>query len=361
ALPRRGLAERLGEAGLGWQRWARGEDTGLLVPDCQPAEPSAAGQAFDPPLENYFQLLPWLEQQCNHECRQLERQDQALGGIAVELELQTDAPRTGARHQANEAMRRLSPRPHLAGWRWEQTFQVPHREAKRLGRQMEIALATRPPAAAIARARIYFRRVAPQRIQPRLFGEAEVESERTDRLLARLRELLEDREGTRVGSAQLRDLHRRDAFTIVPFAPPPPSAAAPAPGRETGREAGWEAGASPGPNRGLCLRAFRPPPPIRLCFPLGQDRASGPPMPRPLADLPAVAGALPLAGALCHLPRTPALRVLYASGPWRTSGEWWRDTFWSGDEWDVELSDHRLRRLLYDRRARAWFLAGEYD
>ncbi|MGH9543179.1 MAG: hypothetical protein ACRD2H_15015 [Terriglobales bacterium] len=324
ALPRRGLAERLGKAGLDLQRWARGEDAGLLVPDLKPEPPVEFKQAFEPPLEGYFQLLPWLEQECRNECRVLEKMDRALGAIEVEL-LLAAGERTEAVEARAGAMTTLAPK----NWRWSQIFQVPHRDAKRLCRQLETVLAVQPPPAAIAAGRLRFSVVKPQRVQPRLFGEAEVESERTERLLARLRELLQDPDGKRVGSARLRDLHRHDSFVMIPFQP------ASAPGPPARRPRGL----------GLCLQAFRPPPPIAMRFP----------------DTPSLAGAPRLDEAICRLPGSPAVRVLHASGPWRTSGEWWKDGSWSGDEWDVELENRRLYRLLYDRKARAWFLAGEYD
>ena len=30
-------------------------------------------------------------------------------------------------------------------------------------------------------------------------------------------------------------------------------------------------------------------------------------------------------------------RVLAASGPWRSSGDWWREDGWQSDEWDLEV------------------------
>jgi hypothetical protein len=75
--------------------------------------------------------------------------------------------------------------------------------------------------------------------------------------------------------------------------------------------------------------------------------------------------------------------VVAASGPWRTSGDWWREDAWHQDEWDVEvrrLSASRANtvdpaihqavsgeqqkgvyRIYYDAIRRAWFVAGMYD
>ena len=33
------------------------------------------------------------------------------------------------------------------------------------------------------------------------------------------------------------------------------------------------------------------------------------------------------------------------AGPWRTSGEWWRDESWARDEWDIALHTGALYRI----------------
>jgi hypothetical protein len=71
--------------------------------------------------------------------------------------------------------------------------------------------------------------------------------------------------------------------------------------------------------------------------------------------------------------------VMAASGPWRTSGEWWREDAWSREEWEIEIrsaSDRNaaaigpsssieprcgLYRIYYDALCRSWFVAGMYD
>lgn len=52
-------------------------------------------------------------------------------------------------------------------------------------------------------------------------------------------------------------------------------------------------------------------------------------------------------------------RIVRRSGPWRTSGEWWRPDSWDRDEWDVALHDGSLYRVY--REGERWFLEGEYD
>jgi protein ImuB len=53
--------------------------------------------------------------------------------------------------------------------------------------------------------------------------------------------------------------------------------------------------------------------------------------------------------------------IIQASGPWRSSGDWWRPDAWDRDEWDLALSDGALYRLYYDLYLRIWFLEGTYD
>jgi hypothetical protein len=77
--------------------------------------------------------------------------------------------------------------------------------------------------------------------------------------------------------------------------------------------------------------------------------------------------------------------VAAASGPWRTSGDWWREDSWQQDEWDLEIQfdvssrtssgrrrerantpsqggSHRgLYRFYYDERLQGWFVRGAYD
>ena len=90
---------------------------------------------------------------------------------------------------------------------------------------------------------------------------------------------------------------------------------------------------------GLCLRHRRPPEEIEVLM----DR-----------DGPAA-----LRGA-----ETTA-RILVAAGPYRLSGEWWRDAAeggsWARDYWDVHASDGAVYRLHRDGRSGRFYLDGYYD
>jgi hypothetical protein len=52
--------------------------------------------------------------------------------------------------------------------------------------------------------------------------------------------------------------------------------------------------------------------------------------------------------------------IATASGPWRTSGDWWRPTMWDREEWDIEVID-ALYRIYYDVHMDRWYAEGVYD
>ena len=54
-------------------------------------------------------------------------------------------------------------------------------------------------------------------------------------------------------------------------------------------------------------------------------------------------------------------RVLAGAGPWRTAGEWWADTAWAREEWDVALADGAVYRLVQDLATATWTLDAVYD
>jgi hypothetical protein len=56
--------------------------------------------------------------------------------------------------------------------------------------------------------------------------------------------------------------------------------------------------------------------------------------------------------------------ILWAAGPWRSSGDWWEQEGWARDEWDIAVQGETgiaLYRLVRDRLGGRWFLEGTYD
>ena len=69
--------------------------------------------------------------------------------------------------------------------------------------------------------------------------------------------------------------------------------------------------------------------------------------------------------------RETTARVLIAAGPYRLSGEWWKEgpstdpttteRGYSREYWDVHASDGAVYRVHQDRRDGRWYLDGYYD
>ena len=68
--------------------------------------------------------------------------------------------------------------------------------------------------------------------------------------------------------------------------------------------------------------------------------------------------------------------VVAASGPWRSSGDWWQEDAWQQDEWDLTIHfglsqaqrgkvmtwpEHGVYRIYYDALRGNWFVRGFYD
>ncbi len=152
--------------------------------------------------------------------------------------------------------------------------------------------------------------------QRTLFGAGLRNRHHCEETLTRLRRIVG---ADRLGSPRLADTHRPSGFVRVPLPTELEDATAPPGGP---------------PVTGLVLRRY----PV-ACRAVVQMREG-----RPLrVESPRVTGV-----------------VVSAQGPWRCGGEWWhRGREWERSEWDVELLNHGLFRLV--ESARGWSVEGYYD
>lgn len=181
-------------------------------------------------------------------------------------------------------------------------------------KQVQLSMEAKPLGAPVIAIQLTVDPVDPRIVQGGLFQPAAPEPEKFQTLLARLRALAG---ANRVGSPEILNSHRPDAYRLRPCAFEPA-----------------EPGGSPSRPLRLALRYFRPPVAARVAMQNGILR-------RVTSDC--VSGA-----------------VLHASGPWRTSGDWWAKTSWTRDEWDIVLNDQAAYRI-YLTPTRQWFLCGSYD
>ena len=187
-------------------------------------------------------------------------------------------------------------------------FPVPVRDSKTVLKQLQFDLEAHPPEAAIVGVQVHLNCVEARELQHGLFIPQAPAPEKLQLTLARVAALLG--EGN-VGSPELLDTHRPDAFVMRAFSP--------------------EAPLSPIQPAGIrfAFHYYRPPLSAQVKVqaerPVSVNRQS----------------------------------VVTAAGPWRASGDWWTGAAWSREEWDVELGDGGLYRV-YSAASR-WFLEGIYD
>ena len=309
-LPPLGVAARLGEEGVQLQHLARGEGHRQLRPIVDPLE-FEEEMELDDPVESIEALSFILSRLLNEVCARLAGRALATNEIRLRLTLE-NAP------------------AHLTALK----LPVPMLDVKAFLKMLQLDLAGRTPVAPVLKAHLRVEPAKPRRTQQGLFVPASPEPEKLELTVARLRSLVGEGQ---VGTPELRNTHRPDSFVVRGFAPRHGSATAveevPA--------------ANDGDVARLCLRRFRPP---RYAQVIVVNR-------QPVRVIsPSISG-----------------RVVMVKGPWRTSGEWWREASeeegaapaaiggWNRDEWDVALESGALYRLFQDVTQGRWFIEGSYD
>ncbi len=320
ALPPLAVSERLGQEGLRLQRLARGESARTLVPVAEVFDFSESIELEDAvdllePLA--FLLSRLLEQLCARlQARSLATNELRLTlGLEVHTDVELHAPTAATSSATHHRVLRLP---------------VPMQDSKIFLKLLQLDLNSFPPAAPVKKITLAVEAVRPRVTQSGLFVPDAPEPERLELTLARIRKVLGDLTGDRVGSPQLLNTHQPDAFRMAHFSPHPPSASI-APSTKTPTVS--------------ALRIFRP----------------------PLAAQVEIVRGVPT-HIFCTSLSGNRAEIIAAAGPWRTSGNWWNQTPWSRDEWDVALAITRakettvaLYRIYRNLLAGGWFVEGSYD
>ena len=189
---------------------------------------------------------------------------------------------------------------------------VPTLDTKAFLKLMQLDLSEHPPSAAVEKVFLAMQPEKPQAAQTGLFIPVAPEPVKLELTIARLKSIVGP---DRVGSPQLLNTHRPDAFRVLPAFT---STVKPKP---------------PLPNVRMTLRLFRPPRAAQVAIASGH---------------PSYVTAIGVKGKIQDL-----------AGPWRTTGDWWTADPWQRDEWDIALLGGALYRLYCDPRG--WFLDGSYD
>jgi protein ImuB len=186
---------------------------------------------------------------------------------------------------------------------------VPMRDSKSLLKLLQMDLEAYPPQAPTIALSLSLKPVQPRTVQTGIFLPITPAPDKLELTLARIRGIVGDHN---VGIPQLLDTHHPHPFRLVAAQPHTANSQKPIANSHS-------------------FRYFHPPLPAAI------DLTNNRPV---RLSAPGIYG-----------------KVLYAAGPWRTSGDWWTSTQWSRDEWDIALSSG-LYRIYHDSN---WFVEGSYD
>ncbi|HZL55965.1 MAG TPA: hypothetical protein VFC21_02725, partial [Bryobacteraceae bacterium] len=218
-LPPLGVAARLGNEGVELQRLARGEGYRQLRPIEDPLD-FQAEMELDDPIDLLEPLAFILARLLNEICGALAARSLATNEIRLRLVLE-NAPE----HSTSLKL------------------PVPMLDQRAFLRMLQLDLNGRPPAAAVLKVHLAAEPVKPRRTQQGLFMPASPEPEKLELTVARVRHLVGP---DRVGTPEISNTHRPDAFTMRAFAPAAASTSRPG-------------NSNPPSLPRLCLRRFRPP------------------------------------------------------------------------------------------------------
>jgi protein ImuB len=325
-LPELGFVARFGEEGAQLMRLARGEARRPL-------------RAIAPP-ENYERCL-----ELDHPQSLLEPLSFVMSSMLSEL--------MGALERQGLATNRITLGLKLVnrtGHRRTLEFPVPVRDSKVILKQLQFDLEAHPPKAAVLGVCMKLSPVEPRALQHGLFIPQAPVPEKLQLTLARLTALAG--EGN-VGSPYLLDTHRRDAFRMRTFSPEDKGERCPQ----------WQsADRKNGDSQSISLFTSSP---IRNdvndkwetvpMFSRYAFRYYRPPVAAQVRvqETPRVHTIQPVFVMACSAYGELAKgEVLMVAGPWRASGDWWSESSWARDEWDIELSNggvYRLFRRLFNR------------
>jgi protein ImuB len=197
ALPAEEMAARLGQAGIAWQRLARGEDLAPLVP-AAPEERFEQALDLEWPIDGLEPLSFVLGRLLEPLSAHLERRDRGAAVLHVRLHLVT---RHDGVRQVHERSLQLP---------------IPIRDARTLRTLALLDLESHPPAAAVDRVVVAVDPTPGRIVQFSILTRPLPSPERISTLMARLDALMGE---GRCGAPAPVDTWRPGAFAMQPFAP----------------------------------------------------------------------------------------------------------------------------------------------
>jgi protein ImuB len=298
ALPTPALLARLGPSAVRLQAAARGIDTAPFAPQCAP-EPCREAIMLDWEVPSLPALAFVLDRLLAQISARLALRDAGAAALRVRLRLAD-----GGEHE-----HRLD-------------VAAPLREGRTLGRLLRAALEPLRLPAPVVGVSVEAEPVSLAALQADLFAPPRPSPRELGEILGRLAAVVG---ADRIGAPVVPDTHRPDAILVATFGGGPVSR----PGDQDRVPPPWVTGAA------LVRRRLTPPRPTQV-------ECRG--------DQPVRIEAEGLRGAIVAL-----------AGPWRTAGDWWAQTAWAREEWDISLPDGVACRLARDCATGAWTIDAIYD
>lgn len=308
ALPASGVSERLGQAGIRLQQLAAGR-TNRQLRVKQPEPVFANSIELEHALAELEPLSFIFARLLHQLCATLNAYALATNELRVVMQLEDRST-----HE-----RRLS-------------LPYPMREHKVFLKLLLLDTEMHPPQSAVQAISISCEPVKPRVLQSGLFVPLAPAPDKLELTLARLAKLVGEEN---VGSPALLDTHRPDAFSLKRFTLQTNSEV------RKRRTKNYRQMAI-GNHQALGFRMFRPP--LRAVVEADQG--------------------WPTQISAWGKQRSVYGKVVQVAGPWRTTGEWWRDDRWARDEWDVTIErqgQQTLYRIYRELESQHWFVEGNYD
>jgi protein ImuB len=314
ALPVLELSERLGQEGVRLQELARGAHVRTLVL-AEPVEMLEEEMELDDAVEDLEPLAFVLGRLLDQLCARLAARALSAAAIRVRFDLGDAFEKEEPVRGKNVAVAAVAggaaatAEVQAAAKTYEKVLNlpVPMRDFKMLLKLLRLQLQADPPPGAIVKITLGADPARPRSTQHGLFVPNSPDPEKLELTVARLAKLVGN---ANIGSPELTDTHRPGEFRMNKFfAQPNETRARRKASKKSASGGGGEAAAVRRPATGC--RIFRP----RLAARV--ELREGRPVKIFFRGLYG--------------------RVVTASGPWRISGDWWREDAWQQEEWDLEI------------------------
>jgi protein ImuB len=341
ALPVLQLSERLGQEGVRLHELACGSRQRALVL-AQPPSFFEEEMELDDAVEELEPLSFLLGRLLDQLCARLEAYALAVRAVRMRFELEPSfekdfqSVKEGSRKKAAAKL-----------YTKILSLPVPMRDSKMLLKLLRLQLQGDPPPAPIQKITLAVDCASPRVAQGGLFVPCAPDPEKLELTLARLAKLVGD---ANVGAVELLDTHRPENFRVTRFSAPTDREKTTV-SRARGLQAGGENSAPAASRTCAGFRALRPPAPVKV--ELHEEQPVR-------VSMRGVRG-----------------EVVAASGPWRSSGDWWQEDAWQQEEWEVAIAFGRVDRrgegsanawpeygvycIYYDALRQGWFMRGVYD